>query len=398
VKIKKLSIRGFRSLKDVTWEPGDLNVLIGPNASGKSNLLRGIELLAEAMSGNLDDTLVQKGGIATLLWDSRARRIEWEMRLSPDHLLNEMEDAKELRYELCLQPFGLQGAFTNRFRVEREILKSYNQGSSSQDEALTFIDRSPDKVIIRDNGRGHSTAPAELKETETVVSQASVLSLMITFVKSHMSKWRVHQDLSIYQDSPTRRAAITRRETQLAAEGQNLVNVMHTLYSTDKNFKTAVNDAMVAAFGREFEGLEFTPAEDQRIQMRLRWKSLKTLQSTADLSDGTLRFLMLLAVLLNQWRGNLVAIDEPETGLHPSMFPIIAELAADAARSSQIVFTTHSPEFLTALGEQNATTTVVQNEEGETKLSVLNGEDLKKWLEKYKLGQLFLAGDLEALA
>jgi predicted ATPase len=106
---------------------------------------------------------------------------------------------------------------------------------------------------------------------------------------------------------------------------------------------------------------------------------------------------MLLAVLLNHSRGDLVAIDEPEAGLHPSMFPIIAEWAAEASRSSQIIFATHSPEFLTAIGHHNPKTTVVQNIDGETKLSVLDGNTLKRWLEKYTLGELFVTGGAEAL-
>jgi predicted ATPase len=220
----------------------------------------------------------------------------------------------------------------------------------------------------------------------------------VFFFNRHMESWGIYQDWNVNQDSLIRRAAITRRETQLSSDGQNLVAVLHTLYTTHRDFKNDINDAMRAAFGREFEGLEFTPAEDQRIQMRLQWKSFKTAHSAADLSDGTLRFLMLLAILVNRSRGDLVAIDEPETGLHPGMFPIIAELAAEASRFSQIIFTTHSPEFLSALGQHSPTTTVVQASDGATRLSVLEGEELRRWLEKYKLGEMFLAGDLEALA
>jgi predicted ATPase len=89
---------------------------------------------------------------------------------------------------------------------------------------------------------------------------------------------------------------------------------------------------MRAAFSDDYEELVFPPAADQRVQMRVRWRSLKTEQSAADLSDGTIRFLMLLAILANPSPGELIAIDEPEAGLHPSMLPIIAEHAAAAPR------------------------------------------------------------------
>jgi predicted ATPase len=301
---------------------------------------------------------------------------------------------EKLSYHLLLRRLLDTG-----YRIEREIFRGYPHAQKS--DRIEYFERDRQQAIVFDSaGRTTQASPERLEEGQTILRQTSrafstpEMFLLYTYLKG----WGIHQDLNVCQDSPVRRAAITRREMQLASNGENLIATLHTLYTTDKDFKTDVNDAMRAAFGREFEELEFTPAEDQRIQLRLRWKSLKNLQSAADLSDGTLRFLMLLAVLVNRSRGDLVAVDEPETGLHPSMFPIIAELAAEASRSSQIIFTTHSPEFLTALGLHGPTTTVVQAVDGETKLSVLEGEDLKKWLEKYKLGEMFLAGDLEALA
>ncbi len=117
-----------------------------------------------------------------------------------------------------------------------------------------------------------------------------------------------------------------------------------------------------------------------------------------DLSDGTIRFLFLMTVLCNPDPPPLIAIDEPETGLHPSMFPIIAEYAAEASKRTQVIFSTHSPQFLDAFGEYNPTTTVTVRKDGETKIKNLDGDTLKQWLEHYSLGTLFLSGDLEALA
>jgi predicted ATPase len=127
------------------------------------------------------------------------------------------------------------------------------------------------------------------------------------------------------------------------------------------------------------------------------WHSLSVPQSTAILSDGILRFLLLIAILANPEPGDLIAIDEPETGLHPSMLPIIAELAADAAERTQVVFTTHSPQFLDAFTEA-PTTTVAEWVDGETRLSVLPEEELQRWLKEFSLGSLYRSGELEAMA
>jgi predicted ATPase len=401
VKIKKLSIRGFCSLKDVTWEPGDLNVLIGPNASGKSNLLRGIELLQQAVAGDLDNAIVRQGGIGPILWANQPLgHLEWGLDLDirpvskvlPFPPLSRPLDS--FSYELLLTSLGFGGGY----RIVREILWA-NRGSG-KGQRFKCLERDPKEAMLFDSdGKRLEASSDRLDATQTILSQASKMFSMpeISFFHRHLKGWRIYQDLNVNEESQVRRAVITRREMLLAQDGQNLPSVLHTLYTTNKELKTEVNNAMQAAFGREFEGLEFTPAEDQRVQMRLQWKSFKTAHSAANLSDGTLRFLMLLAVLVNRSRGDLVAIDEPETGLHPSMFPIIAELAAEASRSSQIIFSTHSPEFLTALGQHGPTTTVVQAVDGETKLSVLDGDDLKRWLEKYTLGELFVSGGAEAL-
>ena len=153
---------------------------------------------------------------------------------------------------------------------------------------------------------------------------------------------------------------------------------------------------MKAAFGDDFDELVFPPASDQRVQMRIRWKSLKREQSAADLSDGTLRFLFLLAVLANPEPAPLIAIDEPETGLHPSMMPLIAELAVEASKKTQVIFTTHSDPFLDAFRDTRPTTTVAKWEDGQTKLHIVDDEELKHFLKDYSLGALFRSGELES--
>ncbi len=152
---------------------------------------------------------------------------------------------------------------------------------------------------------------------------------------------------------------------------------------------------MHAAFGDDFEELVFLPASDQRIQLRVRWKTLSREQSAGDLSDGTLRFLFLLTVLASPNPAPLIAIDEPETGLHPSMMPIVAEYAVDAAERTQVILTTHSPQLLDAFEDVVPKTTVVKWTEGKTVLQNVEGEQLERWLKEYSLGSLFRSGELE---
>jgi predicted ATPase len=131
--------------------------------------------------------------------------------------------------------------------------------------------------------------------------------------------------------------------------------------------------------------------------MKVRWKNLSRDCPVWDLSDGTLRFLYLMAILAKPDPPSLIAIDEPETGLHPRMMGIVAECAMDAATRTQLVLTTHSPEFLDAFRDTQPTITVAELVNGATKLTVKAEDDLAYWLKEYTLGDLFRSGELESV-
>ncbi len=374
MKILKLHVQGFRSLKSVDWDLIGLNVLTGPNNSGKTNLVRSIALLNAAATGKLSDTILGYGGIAPLLWDGRASYLDWKVQFDTAGLLDYPSVPKasdKLTYELRLERFGP----LNSFRIEHELLADYGQMQArGAKEPFKLIERDPKHAVIFDSQERRLTAPADkIDDNVPLLSAVSRILSSPRLWSFHRSiaSWGIYHDLLVYEGSPVRQATVTRRDTHLDSDGQNLVAVLHTLYTTDRDFKQQLNDSMKAAFGRDFEGLEFPPAEDQRVQMRITWRSLKTAQPATDCSDGTLRFLMLIAILANPNRGDVVIIEEPETNLHPAMFPVIADLAGAAAVHSQVIFTTHSPQFLTALAEKKPNTTVMQFSNGETSLRVL---------------------------
>ncbi len=237
-------------------------------------------------------------------------------------------------------------------------------------------------------------------ETESLLATAAnplAKHPEITDIQKAFTGWRIYQDFQTHPDAQVRCAPITHRETSLASDGSNLIQVLHTLYAGDRQFKQDLDLAMRAAFDDDFDELIFPPDSDQRIQLRLRWKGLKPVQSAADLSDGTLRFLYLIAILANPLPPEFIAIDEPENGLHPSMLPIIAEYAQDASKRAQVILTTHSAELLDAFSEYSPTVTVAKWSEGQTRLNILSGENLRYWLQDYTLGKLYRSGELEEL-
>jgi len=397
MKIIKLEVDGYRSLKSQTWCPGDLNVLIGPNASGKSNLLRVLETLSMAAHGGLGRYIQQEGGMEPLVWDGQANRIRLRAKMTPiPPYADSVKDA--LTYELSLARLGKSSAY----RIDNEVLGNFSRVETGEmHDPFKLLERDPHHAVVYSmDSKRFEAPPASVPEEETLLSAAAgpfTANRFVGVFQKGLADWKVYQGFHTHREAQIRAPQVTRAETEVSPDGQNLVSVLHSLYTSDRDFENEILKAMRAAFGDDFEKLVFPPAADQRIQMRIRWRSLKREQPAADLSDGTLRFLFLLAVLANPSPPPLIAIDEPETGLHPSMFPIVAEYARDAASKAQVILTTHSPEFLDAFGDDVPTTTVVERQEGETTLHVVSGEELSYWLKQYTLGELYRSRELEAM-
>jgi predicted ATPase len=382
-------------LKDVSWEPDDLNVIIGPNATGKSNLLRLLELISVSARGGLAKYVQKWGGMEPLVWDGFADKIAFKFKASPIETWRNIE-TESLTYELEMAKLGKGGSFT----IAHELLgKFYGVEMGDRTEPFKLLERRQQKGVVFDENERGLVAPAEsLAEDETLLSLATGAFLYnrhIPSFRAQIAGWAVYHDLHVNADAPIRQAVVARSEKCVEPDGQNLISVLHTLYTGDREFKTDVNAAMKAAFGDDFDELVFPPAADQRIQLRVRWKSLRREQSASDLSDGTLRFLLVLAVLASPSPAAVIALDEPETGLHPSMLSVVAEHAVDASRRAQIIFTTHSPQFLDAFHDTKPTTTVTKWCGGETILTKLKGENLDYWVKEYSLGALFKSGELE---
>lgn len=395
--ILRLETSGFRSLKDILWEPEALNVVIGPNATGKSNLLRILELISVSAHGGLAKCIQKWGGMEPLVWDGRTDQIRFKVKMSPVDKWRDPE-RESLTYEMEMRRLGMGGSFV----ISHELLGNFFEMEvGHRPEPFKLLERRQLRgVVFDEKEKGLITPEESLVEDETLLSMATGAFLQnrhIPSFREQLANWAIYHDLHVNADAPIRQPLVARAERRVDADGQNLISVLHTLYTGDREFKENINAAMKAAFSEDYDELIFPPAADQRIQLRVRWRSLRREQSASDLSDGTLRFLFLLAVLASPDPAPVIAIDEPETGLHPSMLPIIAEYAVDASRRAQIIFTTHSPQFLDAFRQTKPSTLVTEWREGQTILRKLAGETFEYWLKEYSLGSLFESGELEEM-
>lgn len=396
MKILNLEVQGYRSLKKVHWAPGNLNVLIGPNGSGKSNILRVLEMISISARSQLGKYIQRAGGMDPLLWDGTAESIHFSIKASPSDK-NRSVEKDSLTYDMTIERIGKGSTY----RIAHELLRNYYRVEKGErDKPFKMIERTPRSAVVFDE---HERAPL-ITPAESIIEEESLLSLasgpffanrFVPPFQAYLAGWSIYHDLHVNMDAPIRQPTIARHETRVEPDGQNLMSVLHTLYTGNRDFKNDINLAMRAAFGEDFDELIFPPAADQRIQLRVRWKTLSREQSAADLSDGTLRFLFLLTVLASPDPAPLIAIDEPETGLHPSMLPIIAEYAVDASDRTQVILTTHSPQLLDAFKDVVPKTTVVKWDDGETVLQDVEGDMLERWLKEFSLGSLFRSGELE---
>jgi len=244
VRILEIEVKGFRSLYSVTWKPDCLNVLIGPNASGKSNILRILELLAISAKGGLGNHIQREGGMEPLVWDGSAERIGVRVKTSPLEPTRD-ESRDSLTYCFDLARLGKSSAY----RIDNELLGNFYRidiGESPQ--PFKLLERSPYRAVVFDEQEHSLTAPEEsLPDEETLLSLASgpfTANHFVSMYRSEIASWTIYEDLHTNRDAPIRQPIVTRSETRIEPDGQNLISVLHTLYQGSRDFKAEVDSAM----------------------------------------------------------------------------------------------------------------------------------------------------------
>jgi predicted ATPase len=267
--VQKIEVKGFRSLRDVAWEPDRLNVIIGANGSGKSNLLRALEMLRQSAAGKLRDAVLSEGGFRQLLWDHRAPEMSWTLKLP---LGPNADPDRVMTYDLALQSSSL--LLGGEFQVAKELLTDSGQRDLTKaNKPLHVIERDADHAVISDANEQEIVAPRDTVPRDgTILSGVNLFTdFRIFLFRTILLSFGIYHDLVTHQGAPVGEAAVARVEKLLSPDGSNLVPMMHTLYSEHRDFKKAVDAGMCAAFGVDFEDLVFGPAADQRVQLGIRW-------------------------------------------------------------------------------------------------------------------------------
>jgi len=387
--INKISIYGYRSIRELEdFEIRPLNVLIGPNKGGKSNFLDFLGLIGEAARGKLSKGLIARQGISRILWaGDDVHQIKAKIDFTIQQKLGGLEvfhiglEKKEWSYLFDIYPLPNTGYDIAEWMDGEEIrsVKGVN----------------PD--IFK------SSAP-QLLSNELVISQLSNVEseLSYGFVRNYLEGIAYYPGFDTSRGATIRKPVViettlTKEDTTLDRKGDNLTNVYYHLLHSDENQDGL--DEILSILESVFDGfkkLTFPPVHGRgEIQFGWREKHFDHALYQSELSDGTLKFLCLLAIFMNPNPPNVVCIDEPEVGLHPYMMDVLAEIIDEASERMQIVITTHSPRFLSNFKPEDIV--VVENENGESKFERPDPERLKKWLEDFSLGKLYEMGELGGL-
>lgn len=333
--IQTLSVRGYRSVRDLWMELGPLNVLTGPNGCGKSNLYRAVYLLHQATQGGLARALAEEGGMPSVLWAGERKRSETRRLQLGVHLTG------GLAYELVAGlPEPNELPLEQGFFLHDPVLKE----ESVRFEGAVLLDRGKSGVTLSDDRGKRASLPLTLTRSESVLTQIAEPHRYpyLLGLRETLQRWRFYHQFRTDDTAPLRQPQVGTFTPALAHDGHDLAAALATILT--------LGDAprLLLTVARALNGAELRvvmEGELARYRVQLQTPGLRRPLEATELSDGTLRFLCLVAALLSPRLPPLLALNEPETSLHPDLIVPLAELIVEAASRSQLWIVTHSTKL-----------------------------------------------------
>lgn len=366
-----VAMRGYRSLRDVVIPLSDLTVITGANGTGKSSVYRALRLLADTGHGEVIGSLAREGGLESASWagpeqTSGARRTgstQGTARTRPVSLeLGFAADDFGYLIDLGLpQDAGFQSLFTRDPEIKREAVFA---GAVCRPSS-TLVRRTRDFAeVSAESGHGFDELSRSLPAHRSVLAEYAhpgVLPELAT-VRDRLRAWRFYDGFRVDAGAPARLPRIGTRTPVLSDDGGDLAAAVQTILE-------AGLDDLPRAVADAFDGAGVSVAvHDGLFELHLRQTGMLRPLRTAELSDGTLRFLLWAAALLSPRPPSLMVLNEPETSLHPDLVGPLAAMVRSAAAHTQVVVITHSAAMREHLGA-DAAAIELYKEWGETRVA-----------------------------
>lgn len=363
-----VAISGYRSLRDVRLPLGRLTVVTGANGTGKSSVYRALRLLADCGAGRVVGSLAREGGLESALWAGPetlggARRgydVEGTVRKGRVSLLLGVGSTEgELSYLVDLG-IPVQSDLTV-FNRDPEVKREAVWTGPVMRPATLVARRKHHSVELRDDAGRWAKAPVSVPAWSSLLTEVvdPLAAPELWAVREALRSWRFYDGFRVDAGSPARRPQVGTRTWVLSDDGSDLAAALQTIR---EDARSALDDAVADAFdGASLD----VGVSDGLFDVRLHQPGMLRPLRSAELSDGTLRYLLWLAALLTPVPPRLMALNEPETSLHPSLVAPLARLVVAASRRTQVVLVTHSQPLLEALTEALGTDMETVREEQE---------------------------------
>ncbi len=351
--LERITIKNFKSIREQTLALGPLNVFIGGNGAGKSNLIEVFRFLREIVNQNLAAYVGLKGGADTLLYFGRKKSPQMEL------FLEFGEGATSNAYKISLQGTNEDGLIiaseTAYYHEKRHYPQPYDRGVAS------------------------FSKESQLKQTDHICARQ---------VMRDLDSYRVYHFHDTSDTAAVKGACDLEDNRVLRPQAENLAAFLYWMQEKKPDHLANIQDAVrqIAPFFQEFR---LAPSKLNEAKIRLEWKEKGSdaYFNAASLSDGTLRFICLATLLLQPQLPAVVLLDEPELGLHPASVVLLADLLSSAATRTQVMVATQSVTLVNQYEPEQIWT--VNREEGQSVFLHLSKQDMSAWLDDYALGELW---------
>lgn len=350
--LSTIAIRGYRSLRDLTVPLGDLTVITGANGTGKSSVYRALRLLADCGRGAVIGSLAHEGGLESVLWagpeqTSGARRtgkVQGTSRTRPVSLeLGFASDDFGYLIDLGMPQYaGPASAFARDPEIKREVVFA---GPVARNGTAVLRRAGEYAEVSSESGRGFDRLSQSLPTYRSVLAEFADPGTHpeLAAVRARLRGWRFYDGFRVDAAAPSRRPQVGTRTPVLSDDGADLAAAIQTIIEVGlDDLPRAVADA--------FDGAHLSVAvRDGIFELQLHQTGMLRPLRAAELSDGTLRFLLWGAALLSPRPPSLMVLNEPETSLHPDLVAPLASMIRSAAAATQVVVVTHSTALVDLL-------------------------------------------------
>ncbi len=385
-----ITLKGFKSIKELNIGLGPINVLIGPNGAGKSNFFSFFQMLDELIEGHLQLFVARSGGANAILhYGTKVTNC-----IDAELYFDRPRD-NHAGYKIQLMPteddrlvFGIE---TAAFKTPPKY--PHKEGLEIGDKT-TVLPKEVESLNEKATGSGHLEALVSGERNESILD-------VFKYGVPKLGRWKVYHFHDTSSTARIKQTGNLHENDQLDPDAGNLPAFLYMLHKRHPQSYKLIRSAVRRIFPR-FKDFALRPSQLNTDKILLEWQEHDSdcRYGPHQLSDGTLRFMCLASLLLQPNLPSIILIDEPELGLHPSALTLLAGLVRSASSRAQIFFTTQSVSFLDEFEPEDIITVERRDSTalsasdfryglGESVFRRHDGDSLREWLNAYSLGELW---------